>query len=605
MKRTWLWLVMLALFALLLTAACAGDDDDNDSGDDDADDDTFADDDSGDDDNDDDADDDADDDTGTYIVPPVDNPAPLWPEWVLRHWVWEDESTQDSATQYVDDYLAHDIPVGAIIIDSPWETGYNTFEWDEALFPDAAEMIDYFHGLDVRVFIWITPNVNTDSPNFQEGLDNGYYIDNGRTFEWWKGEGAFIDYTNPEALAWWHGMMDNVLDMGIDGWKTDGSEFGLYIYSPIINAYAGSITAREYQEMYYRDFFDYSREVLGNDRVITARPVDSYGVPFWGPSFAPREVNFAGWVGDQDPTWTGLNAALINMFFSGERGFVNFGSDISGYRDDILRDKNLYIRWAQLGAFMPIMENGGGGEHRPWMYDEETLNIYRQFVLLHHRLLPYLYSQGAEYYDDGLSLVRPIEKWTWHYNLGDNLLVAAMVNPGTQKAVKFPAGSTWINFFTGEQYEGGTEEKLDFAFDQFPVFIRRGAILPLDYRGQEGSLFPDNDDSLAPITALIYPGDNGESFNLYEEGGTGATIIYDVGDGLLITLSATERLYAFGVVDVDQPAGVNVEPYGALTAAANYAALAAAESGYYYDAPTRTLWIKPGAPSLGLSIEVE
>ena len=135
--------------------------------------------------------DDDDDDSGSiYIVEPVENQPPPWPEWVLRHWVWEDESTQDSALELVAGYLENDVPVGAIIIDSPWETGYNTFEFDTDLFPAAKEMIDAFHDLDVRVFMWITPNINDDSPNFQEGFDKGYYVNDGALTEWWKGEGA-------------------------------------------------------------------------------------------------------------------------------------------------------------------------------------------------------------------------------------------------------------------------------------------------------------------------------------------------------------------------------------------------------------------------------
>ena len=70
------------------------------------------------------------------IDEPIPDPVPPWPAWALSHWVWEDESTQESATALVDDYLAHDIPVGAIIIDSPWETGYDTFAWDPVRFPD-------------------------------------------------------------------------------------------------------------------------------------------------------------------------------------------------------------------------------------------------------------------------------------------------------------------------------------------------------------------------------------------------------------------------------------------------------------------------------------
>lgn len=87
--------------------------------------------------------------------------------------------------------------------------------------------------------------VDTDSPNYQYGLQNNYYLNNGRTIKWWHGHGSFIDYTNPsvrcvgwrpgaigssidttsghQAMAWWHSQMDNVLNMGLDGWKCDGT----------------------------------------------------------------------------------------------------------------------------------------------------------------------------------------------------------------------------------------------------------------------------------------------------------------------------------------------------------------------------------------------
>jgi alpha-glucosidase (family GH31 glycosyl hydrolase) len=127
--------------------------------------------------------------------------------------------------------------------------------------------------------------------------------------------------------------------------------------------------------------------------VITARPVDSIAGPLTY-TFAPRDVNHAGWVGDQHPTFAGLRIALSLMFASARATYVNFGSDIGGFRSGQGREKSHFIRWAQLGALSPIMGNGGNGEHRPWIYDEESL-IYRQFVKLHHELIPYLYNEGA------------------------------------------------------------------------------------------------------------------------------------------------------------------------------------------------------------------
>jgi len=592
-RHHFLLLLLAALLPLLFTAC---DDDDDEPADDDAtgqlpDDDATSPNDADDDDN----------DAGPSTVPPVNHPAPLWPEWALRHWVWEDESTQESALALVRDYLEHDLPVGAIIIDSPWATGYNTFEFDPDKYPDPQAMIDEIHDLGARVMLWTTPNMNVDSPLYQEGYDNGYYVSDGRTYEWWKGEGSLIDYWNPDARDWWHGLLDPILDLGIDGWKCDGSEFYVYLWLGV-NTFAGHKTPAEYQAAYYTDFFTYTRERLGRDRLITARPVDSYGVPMWGPSFAPRQVNFAGWVGDQDPTWFGLNAALTNMFFSGLRGYVNFGSDIGAYRDDGLRDEEVFARWVQLGALSPVMENGGAGEHRPWMYSEEFQEIYRAFVTLHHAMIPYLYSQGAQYYDDGLSVYRPLNKFNWHHLLGDYLLAAPIAEAGGDKKVLFPDG-VWIDYFTGEKYTGPAAVELTFPLDRCPLYVREGAIIPMDWR--EGGVFDDSTATPAPLTAFIYVGESG-GFNVYEEDGPGARIAYENTDGLLrLTLSATTRSYAFRLLGVAAPAAVTATPSGPLTEVADLAALAVASSGWTWLPDRGECWIKPGSAEWGLIIDVE
>jgi len=90
---------------------------------------------------------------------------------------------------------------------------------------------------------------------------------------------------------------------------------------------------------------------------------------------------FSGWIGDNDPTFKGMEDALRKYLQSAWAGYANFGSDIGGYRrgsGKYGRTKELFIRWSQLGAFSPLMENGGYGEHRPWMYDNQTLEIYKK-----------------------------------------------------------------------------------------------------------------------------------------------------------------------------------------------------------------------------------
>ena len=416
-----------------------------------------------------------------------------WPEWAFHHWVWEDESTQESALALVHDYLDNDIPVGAIIIDSPWATGYSTFEWDTELYPDPQGMIDEFHSLGVRVFMWTVSGINVEETELYEtAAANDWFMKTSAddaepaVVSWWKGDGSLLDYWNPDAVEWWHDLVDNTLAYDIDGWKADGLDYyaAMTPYSP---GRGDTVTRLEYSHAYYRDFHDYTREQLGDDRLITARPVDNYGFGIGGDTvaFSPLDITWAGWVGDQDATFEGLAAAIDSYYYSAEYGYVAFGSDIGGYREegDVEngRTKEVFLRWAQLGALSPVMENGGGGEHRPWMWDDQTTEVYRDFVELHYALIPYLMSQGAVAFDEGRSLMTFSDNQTYAYLLGDDVFVQPIfTESGTEDltssvTVTFPEGE-WTDLFdSSKKYTGGTSETLSVPIDAYPVFVRSGS----------------------------------------------------------------------------------------------------------------------------------
>ena len=131
-------------------------------------------------------------------------------------------------TDLVEGYESRNITVGAINIDSGWSTGFNNFEVDTNKFPQFGQLVEKMHEQDVRVILWITSMVDKDSSNYDEGFANNYYISNGfgqqAVLHWWHGDGSLLDYSNPNASSWWHKQMDKVLDLGVDGWKCDGTD---------------------------------------------------------------------------------------------------------------------------------------------------------------------------------------------------------------------------------------------------------------------------------------------------------------------------------------------------------------------------------------------
>jgi alpha-D-xyloside xylohydrolase len=414
--------------------------------------------------------------------------AQVAPQFVFEHWVWEDESTQHSALQLVDDYLAHNIPVGAIIIDSPWETGYNTFEFDTSLYPDAQAMVDSFHVRGVKVIVWTTTAINTDVPELWNYADSmGYFMkanagSGSAVINWWKGDGSMIDFFNPDAVAWWKTLMDRTLDLGIDGWKCDGTDYSVFLGNALYSPGQGAaITRLQYSHAYYRLFHDYTRQQLGNDRANMSRPVDNYGYTFITDpnlvAFTPRDIGFACWVGDQDATFDGMKNALNNMYQSDINNYLVVGSDIGGYREEPVpggRDKDLFIRWAQLGAFSPLMENGGGGEHRPWMFDQQTDNIYNKFTRLHQAMIPYLMHQADSLFPITQSIMQFLNNTDYSYMLGSDIFVAPMLSSTNSITLDFPTGD-WTYLFNNAQVYSGPFNSINIPIGEFPVFIKAGS----------------------------------------------------------------------------------------------------------------------------------
>ncbi len=261
--------------------------------------------------------------------------------------------------------------------------------------------------------------------------------------------------------------MDNVLNIGVDGWKCDGIDPLMIKLKPW--PYTGTkktnvIRYRKYATLYYGDFYNYTNSKRPGS-LIMSRPVDTLLQKYYF-RYSPKYVMFSGWVGDQDSSYTGFKDAITNMFHSAWKGYLNFGFDIGGYRGQEISKEN-YLREVQLGAMVPLMENGGNGRHFPWAFDEETCKIYRDFVKLHMSLLNFFLTAGTEAYKKGVSVMKPLATKqlrlalnypdNWGYVLWKDILVYPVLNDASVVDINFPSGSNWVYYFNkSKTFKGGS-----------------------------------------------------------------------------------------------------------------------------------------------------
>ncbi|MDZ7374398.1 MAG: glycoside hydrolase family 31 protein [candidate division KSB1 bacterium] len=455
---------------------------------------------------------------------------PLTPPWALECWLWEDDSnTAARVEELLQGYARHDIPVRVILIDSPWSTRYNDFEVDSLRYPNPSVWFRDLEQRGYRVVLWMTCMVNSRSEDtrytdsrawFEEARQRGYLAGGGFSARWWKGEGGFLDYTHPEALQWWRGMQDRVLQYGVDGWKLDETATlfsSRFLGFPVFyqRTHSGILTTRKYMDLYYR--LEYGHGLEHNPEFITlVRGIDrSYVHP---EGFAPLDAAPVVWVGDQEHAWSredapnrgwlgliggdrGLREAIKDVLLSARRGYCVVGSDVGGYAGSQIPPR-LYIRWAQFSAFCGLFLNGGHGERRLWLRSREELEIIRKFSWLHTELVPYMYSYVVRAHLGEPPLIRPTGD-DFQYLFGDYLLVAPIYRDAEEWEIRVPRGRWYYLFDDSVELVGPSRHRLAVPLDQYPVLVREGAIIPLSVRRSYTEMGDEGSEGF--VTLLIYP----------------------------------------------------------------------------------------------------
>jgi alpha-glucosidase (family GH31 glycosyl hydrolase) len=574
---------------------------------------------------------------------PLPDPARYTPPWAFEPWISKDISDRADSLAFVAGFRERDIPVGVLVLDSPWDTNYTEFRPNPSRYPDFTEMVGALHADGVRVVLWTTQMTNRRSfdlerggdvyegpaRTYTEGLGCGFFVENGAVTMWWKGFGAGVDFFDPRARAWWHAQQDYLLlEAGIDGWKLDFGESYLDAEAeggPVLTD-EGMTPFQRYSEEYYRDYLAYGVSRRGRDFITMVRPWDvSYdrrGRFHARPEHAP-----VAWVGDNHRDWEGIVDALDHIHRSALAGYVVVGADLRGYLDrdenDLLReipfDLEVFQRWTALAAMTPFMQLHGRGNLAPWTVpgtpeeQAETVRVYRYWSWLHHAMVPYWYSITQEAYAASAggelqAILHPTGDATdlgdYSYEIGRELFVTPAISPGGPDAVVLPDTAAryhdWWSPAAAPNAAGATIADPDLSDRlRIPLFVADGAILPLRVENDVNGL--GSAASAGRLTLLVWPAATESSFRLHEavedapDAITTLTAVREAG-GDRVTLSPPRGALVLRV-DVDAAPTAVTAGGRALSEAASADALDGMAEGWRHDAATGFVWVRVDAPA--------
>jgi alpha-glucosidase (family GH31 glycosyl hydrolase) len=306
-------------------------------------------------------------------------------------------------------------------------------------------------------------------------------------------------------------------ELGVAGFKTDGGEHLQGRGLTASDGRRGDELVNAYPNLYIGAYHRFATERRGGDALTFSRAGHS------GVGAFP-----AHWAGDENSTWEAFRRSLVAGLSAGLSGIPFWGWDIAGF-SEALPTAELYLRATAMAAFCPIMqyhsEYTAPGEpskdRTPWRIqehtgDERVIPLARYFARLRMALIPYLVREAAHSAASGEPLMRallldhPDDPACWHvadqYRLGRDLLVAPVVEEGaTARRLYLPAGN-WYDLWSDAALEGGCWLEVEAPLQQLPVFVRAGAILPLQL-GPGQRLGDDVGNSTVPahLTLRVYP----------------------------------------------------------------------------------------------------
>ncbi|MFD9482090.1 MULTISPECIES: glycoside hydrolase family 31 protein [Streptomyces] len=436
--------------------------------------------------------------TGAAAVPP---------EWALgyQHARWGFGSA-DEVRRVVAGYAARGLALSAVHLDIDHYDGHRVFTVDEGRFPDLPELARELGELGVRLVSIVDPAVKAGDGVHASGLTvgpGGAFVRDARggevRGEVWPGECAYPDFTDPAVREWWGGLYEERLAQGFAGFWHDMNEpvsFAPFGDTTLPRSARHALDGAGGDHREGHNVYALAMARAGWEGLVRLRPAERPFL-FSRSGWAGMQRYGGTWSGDVESSWEGLRASLALVLGLGLCGVPYSGPDVGGFGGS--PSPELYVRWLQLGAYLPLFRTHSAiwaGRREPWEFGPEVAEQAGAVMAERERLRPYFVTLAHLARRTGAPYVRPVWWGTPEerrlrdcedaFLLGDALLVAPVLECGAdRRAVRLPRGR-WYDTATGAAYEGPGQILLDAPQDRIPVLARAGAVLPVRAASGEG-----------------------------------------------------------------------------------------------------------------------
>ena len=406
---------------------------------------------------------------------------PLWSfgTWMSRITYFSQEEGLDIARQL----RKHKIPSDVIHFDTGW-FGVDwqcDYEFAKDRFPDPVGMLKQLKEDGFHTCLWQLPYFTPKNRFFPEIIEQNMHVrnaDGGMPYE-----DAVLDFTNPQTVKWYQGKILGLLKQGVSTIKCDFGEAAPYngFYH---NGRGGLYEHNLYPLRYNKALFEVI-DSFAHTQPSTLHPQPESGLIWARSAWAGSQRYALHWGGDAATNNIGMLGDLRGGLSFGLSGFSFWSHDMGGFVTASPED--IYRRWLPFGFLSSHTRAHGAPPTEPWLISESFTKAFRQAAEMKYKLMPYVYAQAKDCTLRGLPMVRalfvefPKDPGAWliedEYLFGSQMLVAPLMESGTERMVYLPAGCKWIDYQTGKVYDSGWQT---IKVGPIPavILVRDGSVIP-------------------------------------------------------------------------------------------------------------------------------